>query len=228
VSGEREVLGDVAAPGRLRALITDLGGVLTTPLFDAFAAVEEHLGVPVAALGRAMATATERHGINPLFELEVGQISEQEFLARLEDALEEGLGRRVTLDGFSDRWWAGMSPEPATQELVAAVRAAGYRTALLTNNVREWEPRWRTMLPVDELFDVVVDSAFVGLRKPDAAIYRLTCERLGVAPEACVFLDDLEANVNAARQLGMTAVHHREPEQSVRAVLAALADGRVS
>jgi putative hydrolase of the HAD superfamily len=134
----------------------------------------------------------------------------------------------VVLDEFTERWWAAMAPEPATQALVAAARRAGYRTALLTNNVREWEPRWRSMLPVDELFDVVVDSAFVGLRKPDPAIYRLTCDRLGVAPEACVFVDDLEANVAAARELGMTAVHLRAPDQAVRAVLAALADGQLS
>jgi epoxide hydrolase-like predicted phosphatase len=84
------------------------------------------------------------------------------------------------------------------------------------------------MLPVDELFDVVVDSAFVGMRKPDPAIYRLTCERLALEPVQCVFLDDLEVNVDAARDLGMTAVHHRHPDQSVREVHAALADGRVS
>jgi putative hydrolase of the HAD superfamily len=222
------VRADVPPPGRLRALVTDLGGVLTTPLFDAFAAVEQHLGIPLAALGRAMSAAAARHGVNPLYELEVGRISEDEFLGRLGAALAEDLGRPVVLDEFTDRWWAAMAPEPATRDLVAAVRGAGYRTALLTNNVREWEPRWRRMLPVDDLFDVVVDSAFVGLRKPDPAIYRLTCERLGVALEECVFVDDLEANVDAARELGMTAVHHREPGQSVRDVLAVLEAGRSS
>jgi putative hydrolase of the HAD superfamily len=215
-------------PGQLRALVTDLGGVLTTPLFDAFAAVEEHLGIPLAAIGRAMGAATERFGVNPLYELEIGAITEAEFLGRLGDALAADLGRPVVLDEFTERWWAAMAPEPATQALVAAARAAGYRTALLTNNVREWEPRWRAMLPVDELFDVVVDSAFVGMRKPDPAIYRLTCERLALEPAQCVFLDDLEVNIDAARDLGMTAVHHRHPDQSVREVHAALADGRVS
>ena len=218
----------VPPPGRLQALVTDLGGVLTTPLFDAFAAVEQHLGISLGEIGRALAAAAERHGANPLFELELGRITEDEFLRRLERELGEQLGRPVVLDEFTDRWWAAMAPEPATQALVAAARDAGYRTALLTNNVREWESRWRPMLPVDDLFDVVVDSAFVALRKPDPAIYRLTCERLGVAPEVCVFVDDLEPNVVAARELGMTAVHHRAPDQAVRDVLAALADGRLS
>jgi putative hydrolase of the HAD superfamily len=218
----------VPAPGRFQALVTDLGGVLTTPLFDAFAAVETHLGISLGEIGRGLAAAAQRHGANPLFELELGHITEAEFLRRLERELSEDLGRPVALDEFTERWWAAMAPEPATQALVAAAHDAGYRTALLTNNVREWEPRWRPMLPVDELFDVVVDSAFVGLRKPDPAIYRLTCERLGVAPELCVFVDDLEPNIAAARELGMTAVHHRAPDQAVRDVLAALGDGRLS
>ena len=82
--------------------------------------------------------------------------------------------------------------------------------ALLTNNVREWEPLWRAMLPVDEIFELVVDSAFVGMRKPDHEIYELTIERLGDGVEAaqCLFIDDIEVNIAAARELGMSAVHY--------------------
>ena len=88
--------------------------------------------------------------------------------------------------------------------------------ALLTNNVREWEPLWRSMLPVDEIFELVVDSAFVGMRKPDAEIYELTLERLGgVAPAECLFVDDIEVNCDAARELGMSAVHFRDNEQAI-------------
>ena len=77
--------------------------------------------------------------------------------------------------------------------------------AICTNNVREWEARWRAMLPIDEIFDIVVDSAFVGMRKPDPEIYRLTLERLGAAPAEALFVDDVELNCEAARELGMTA-----------------------
>ena len=88
--------------------------------------------------------------------------------------------------------------------------------AMLTNNVREWEPRWRSMLPVDEIFELVVDSAFVGMRKPDAEIYELTLERLGdPEPGECLFIDDIEANVEAARELGISAVHYRSNEQAI-------------
>ena len=108
-------------------------------------------------------------------------------------------------------------------ELVRELRGDGIRAALLTNNVREWEPLWRAKLPeIDELFEVVVDSAFVGLRKPDPAIYSLTLERLGgVAAERCVFVDDLEVNCDTARELGMTAVRFESADQAIPEIRAA-------
>jgi putative hydrolase of the HAD superfamily len=88
--------------------------------------------------------------------------------------------------------------------------------ALLTNNVREWEELWRAKLPVDEIFEIVVDSAWVGMRKPDPEIYMLTVERLGgCRPPDCLFVDDNELNIEAARRLGMRAVHFRSNEQAI-------------
>jgi putative hydrolase of the HAD superfamily len=87
--------------------------------------------------------------------------------------------------------------------------------AMLTNNVREWEPLWRSMLPVDDVFELVVDSAFVGMRKPEPQIYALTLERLGLPAEACAFVDDLEINVDAARSLGMAGIVHRDTAATV-------------
>ena len=86
------------------------------------------------------------------------------------------------------------------------LKAGGTPIALLTNNVAEWGDNWRSTIPVDELFEIVVDSSAVQLRKPDPAIYLLTCERIGVAPEAAVFLDDNHDNIAAARALGMETV----------------------
>ena len=88
-------------------------------------------------------------------------------------------------------------------ELMRELKAAGLRMAMLTNNVREWEPVWRPMLPVDEIFETVVDSGFVGCRKPEARIYEMTLERLGLPAEACLFVDDLEPNIEGAREAGM-------------------------
>ena len=96
---------------------------------------------------------------------------------------------------------------------------------MLTNNVREWEPLWRAKLPVDEIFEVVVDSAFVGMRKPERAIYELTLERLGdVDASECVFVDDVDVNCAMATELGMTAVHYRDPESAIAEIRAAIGD----
>src|SRR4051794_21827083 len=96
---------------------------------------------------------------------------------------------------------------------------------LSTNNVREWEPLWRAKLPdVDELFEVVVDSGFVGMRKPDPEIYTLTLERLGdgLRAEDCAFLDDIEVNCETARSLGMTAIRFVDNKQAIAELDAAL------
>jgi putative hydrolase of the HAD superfamily len=95
---------------------------------------------------------------------------------------------------------------------VAALRAEGYTTALVTNNIREGESSWRAMLPVDDLFDVVVDSSAVGMRKPDPRIFAHTLSLLGgLAPDRAVFLDDVETNLTGARRAGLHTVLVGEP-----------------
>lgn len=206
----------------IRAIICDFGGVLTTPLGNAFAAWSKQSGVPLEALGAAMAKATEDHGgQHPLFMLERGELTEPEFLERLQDAMPAG----HDLGGMFDVWWGNLERNPEMIDLMADLGRRGLQMALLTNNVREWEPRWRPMLPeLDQIFEVVVDSGFVGMRKPEPAIYELTLERMGglVAPE-CLFVDDMELNCDAARELGMTAVQFHSTEQArgeIEAVLA--------
>ncbi len=108
-------------------------------------------------------------------------------------------------------------------DLMREAKASGRHMGLLTNNVREWEPLWRPMLPVDEIFEVVVDSGFVGSRKPEREIYELTLERMGgPAPQECLFIDDTDVNCDAARELGMTAVHYVHNEQAIPEIREAL------
>jgi epoxide hydrolase-like predicted phosphatase len=168
-----------------------------------------------------MGRAAEEHGDHPLFMLERGEITEAEFRQRIERHLEDGfdLARLRTL------YFERLDPNAEMIELVRELRGRGVRAALLTNNVREWEPLWRAKLPeIDELFELVVDSAFVGLRKPDPAIYALTLERLGgISPEQCVFVDDLDVNCEAARALGMAAVRFETAEQAIPEIESALA-----
>ncbi len=204
-------------------VICDFGGVLTTPLFYAFARVQEESGIPFEALGKALHRISVEDGAHPLFELEKGNLSEPDFVARLEQAVSAEVGRHVAMHEFSERYWAHLHPNDELIAYMAALRDRGYRMAMLTNNVREWEPRWRAMLPVDEIFELVVDSAFVGMRKPDPEIYELTCERLGVTAGECAFLDDIELNCQTARELGMTAVRFEETAQAIAALEAVLA-----
>lgn len=202
----------------IRALVSDFGGVLTAPLMDGFARIQTDLGIPAAAFGAAIAHAEVEHGQNPLYAVEVGAITEAEFLAILERELAPILERDVTLHGFGERYMAALDPNDALFACYRDLHARGIRLAMLTNNVREWESHWRTKLPIDEIFETVVDSGFVGLRKPDPAIYAIVLERLGLPAEACVFVDDLAHNVDAARELGFAVVHHVDTDATIAAL----------
>jgi putative hydrolase of the HAD superfamily len=206
----------------IRALISDFGGVLTSPLEAGFLAYQEEARISLEDLGRAMQDATDAYGDHPLYALERGEISEREFGRRLEEHLHDGfdLGR------LRELYFELLEPNVPMIGFVGEQRQSGLRTALLTNNVREWEPLWRAKLPeLDEIFEVVVDSAFVGMRKPEPRIYELTVERLGggLRAEDCLFLDDIELNCEAARALGMTAVHFQHADQAILELESALA-----
>ena len=210
---------------RLDAVISDFGGVLTTPLIESFMAFQDQTGILPETLGTTMEEIAEADGEHPLFELERGRTSEAAFLERMADELEHALGHRPEMHRFSEIYFEALKPNEPMIELMREVGDGGRRMALLTNNVREWEPLWRSMLPVDEIFEVVVDSAFVGCRKPEPRIYEITLERLGVEPQACLFVDDVADNCEGARALGITAVHFRSNEQAIAEIRAALGGG---
>ena len=204
-----------------RAVISDFGGVLTTPLIESFAAYQRRSGITPEALGQAMVNITEADGRHPLHQLELGRVTEHDFLRRLE----RELGGDVTLHEFRETYFEALNPNEEMIALMRDLRRRGLRTALLTNNVREWEPHWRPLLPdIDEIFEIVVDSAFVAMRKPDPEIYELTIERLGdgLRADECVFIDDVEVNCDAARGLGMRAVQFHDTRQATAELEAAL------
>jgi putative hydrolase of the HAD superfamily len=211
--------------GAIEAVISDFGGVLTTPLIESFMAFQDQTGISTEALGKGMQAATEANGDNPLFEMERGEISEAAFLDQLTDALEPLLGHRPRMHRFKEIYFEALEPNPAMIELMRELKGEGYRMAMLTNNVREWEPLWRSMLPVDEIFETVVDSGFVGCRKPEAEIYALALERIGLPAERCLFVDDIEVNCEGAERAGMAAVHFRDNEQAIAEVRGALRAG---
>jgi len=207
----------------IKALISDFGGVLTTPLSAGFLAYEEEAPFTLAELGQALQRAAERYGEHPLHSLERGEITEVEFARRVAEQLEDGFD----LARLRELYFERIDPNTPMIEFIGAQRRRGLRTALLTNNVREWEPLWRAKLPeLDEIFELVVDSAFVGMRKPEPGIYELTVERLGggLRLEECLFVDDIELNCESARELGMTAVHFQHAEQAIAELESALGE----
>ncbi|MFL5891596.1 MAG: HAD family hydrolase [Solirubrobacterales bacterium] len=208
----------------VKAVISDFGGVLTTPLLGSFMALQDEIGIEPGTLGRAMQRIAEHEGEHPLFELERGLISEADFLENLSRELEPELGHRPQLSRFSEIYFDALEVNEPMIGVMRRAKESGFRMALLTNNIREWEPLWRAMLPVDEIFELVVDSAFVGMRKPESGIYELTVERLGdgIGAVDCLFVDDVEVNIEAARDLGMQTVHFQSNDQAIPEIEAAL------
>jgi putative hydrolase of the HAD superfamily len=207
----------------IEVVVSDFGGVLTAPLEGSFRAFADQAGIPVGALREALVARAVREGVNPIHRLEVATLTEREFLDGLRADL-AALGHPdAPVDGFADAYFTHLDPNGPMLDALFEWKARGLRLALCTNNVAEWEAHWRALLPVDELFEVVVDSAFVGVRKPDRRIYEIVLERLGgVDGDACVFIDDIAENCVGATALGMQAVHFVDTVAAIDAVERAL------
>lgn len=207
---------------RLEAAVFDYGGVLTTPIGDSVRAWLEAEGIDPVSFIRALKAWLSRdapHG-TPIHRLETGELEPEEVGAHLAAELVRHDGRPVVTEGILGRLFAGMRVEPRMLDLVAELRGLGLRTALLSNSWGNAYPRER----LTGLFDEVVISAEVGLRKPQPEIYRLLLAGLGVEPERAVFVDDAEPNLEGARALGLHTVLHEDPDDT-RARLAALVPG---
>jgi putative hydrolase of the HAD superfamily len=193
-------------------VITDWGGVLTTPILDtvnAWIIADQIDRDSYAAVMRLWVRQAYDDGdVSPIHALERGECTPEEFEQQLAARLTSLDGREVLADGLLARMFAGSVLEAAMLDLIRSLRQAGLRTALLSNSWGEGDYP-RHLFP--ELFDVVVISAEVGMRKPEERIFRHTAALLGLEPEECVFIDDLEANVAAAEAIGLVALHHREP-----------------
>jgi len=217
----QETSEPVTASREFDAVIFDLGGVMTEPLFHHRTDVPpEYFSLIAFFLGEFRDHYHLTTGVHDLHLLEMGKISDDEFFDRMTARYvaegNEPVDPRKAQEVVFGR---GMIASAAMADAVRQIRDAGYKTALLTNISREGEAIFTKLFPVDELFDVVVDSSKVGMRKPDPEIYRLTCDRLGVAPERCLFIDDLLCNVEAADALGMQTIQCLDPDSVADAVV---------
>lgn len=206
----------------IELVIFDYGGVISESLLRDFSDFERRRELPAGSVSRLLfgdrpANAgggdpvdgsVDPDEISDFHRLETGELDFATYLNQVLAAAPGILGRDLEpadLEAFSGStgpriYW------PIVHE-IWRLRAQGLRLALLTNNVREFHDTWWDSFPVEECFDVVIDSSEVGMRKPDSRIYTLTCEQAGSKPTAAVFLDDNYDNIEAARALGIEVVH---------------------
>jgi epoxide hydrolase-like predicted phosphatase len=186
------------------ALLVDWGGVLTTNLFASFGAFCTDAGLAPEALAQRFRGDDAFRTL--LIAFEEGRVEEAAF----EECLGGMLG--VPHAALIDRMFARVGPDLAMLAAVGAARDAGIRTGLVSNS---WGTRRYDRALLEELFDGIVISGEVGIRKPAPEMYRLGAERAGAAPEACVFVDDLPFNLPPAAELGMATVHHTETSATI-------------
>ncbi|HEY5335642.1 MAG TPA: HAD family phosphatase [Mycobacteriales bacterium] len=198
-----------------KALILDYGGVLTGNLGDALNAWLAADDIDPEAFGALMREwLTPGAEINPIHELELGTLPNNDFETRLAARLVTRAGKSVAAEGLLLRMFAAFGEEPDMYALLLRARQSGVRTALLSNS-------WGNSYPREQfaaLFDVVVISGEVRLRKPDPEIYLLTARQLGLVPAECVFVDDLPPNVTAATETGMVGIRHADAATTVAEV----------
>ncbi|MGH6656426.1 MAG: HAD family hydrolase, partial [Actinocrinis sp.] len=202
---------------RYAAVVCDYGGVLTNPLLETYGSFADRFGLTLGRLGQALVDATERYGVGPMAALEVGAITEAQFLGRIAAELGQD-APDLAPDAFRAAWFAGRTGNAGLVAFLRRLRQRGYQLAMLTNNVAEWRANWRATIPVDELFGLVVDSSEERVRKPDREIYARLLDRLDLPPHWVLFLDDLQENCDAAAELGMTAIRFQDNAQAVRDV----------
>lgn len=191
---------------RYDAVLLDFGGVFTPSPFGAFEAAAERLGASPALVLELVFGPYDRDTDHPWHRLERGECG---FGETRQHIMERAAAQGLELDPL--RILAGMSMGGGVRaqlvDRVRGLRRDDYRTGLVTNNAREFGTSWRPLLPLDEIFDAVVDSSEVGVRKPDPRIFELALERVGgVSPSRCIFLDDYAGNVAAAERLGMAGI----------------------
>ncbi len=200
----------------VRGLIVDWGGVLTTSLKDAILTWIEKDDIELAGYREVMLEWVARSYagdgvVSPIHGLEDGSVPAADFERDLAAKLRTRDGGAVPAEGLLARMFAGFEPVEPMYDALRRARTAGVRTCLLSNSWGNAYPRERFA----DIFDQVVISSEVRLRKPDPAIFRHALDLLGLEAAECAFVDDIRPNVEAAERLGITGVHHTDAASTV-------------
>jgi epoxide hydrolase-like predicted phosphatase len=193
--------GDGPGP---RGLLVDWGGVMTSNMFETFGGFCRREGLSADKVAKQFRSDPASREL--LVGLETGALPEEEF----EVGFAEILG--VPAPGLIDRMFADSRMDEPMQRAVRNARGAGVKTGLLSNS---WGTRHYDRALLAELFDGIVISGEVGMRKPTPEIYTLAAQTVGLEPDQCVFVDDLRFNLDPAAELGMTTILHRDSEQTI-------------
>lgn len=201
----------------------DFGRVLSPPLDVLFQSYEEKTGIKKEELSSAMYSVAREMKVPTLAPIELALITEEEWMRRIHSWLNKRKidTSRSDLD-FGRQWFAGHTVNGSMKDLLLRLKDSGYKVGLLTNNVREWEPYWRSMVCLDEHLDTIIDSYAVGVRKPDPAIFLLATEKISSDPNQCILIDDLRENCLSAESCGWSSVQFSSDEQVVQDIIGLL------
>jgi putative hydrolase of the HAD superfamily len=202
-----------SGPRPYRGVILDWGGVMTNPIREMVKVWLDDEDVDHEHYATVMRPwvieAYDQNGdINPIHALERGECTTEEFERLLAARIARRDGVQLLAEGLLTRMFAGSALADSMHDAVRTIRAAGLRTGLLSNS---WGMADYPRHLFPGMFDVVVISAEVGMRKPEERIFRHAAGLLGLDPAECVFVDDIEVNVTAAESVGMTAILHTDP-----------------
>ncbi|ONH37076.1 MULTISPECIES: HAD family phosphatase [Protofrankia] len=203
------------SPVEISVVWCDFGGVLTSPIPEAFDRFVAAAGVPAAALRSAIDAVAGERGMRMIEPLERGLMTQHEWGLRVTAALAPEWTPRVDLTRFGDHWYEGRRMNNALLGCLADCRRRGLRVGLLTNSVAEWEPHRAALMPDAGVFEVTINSHEIGLRKPDPEIYQTAEDAFGVAPRQCLLIDDTPVNCAAAQARGWQTILHSSPEQTL-------------
>jgi putative hydrolase of the HAD superfamily len=194
---------------RFRAVLFDLGGVVFDSPLDGFARYEEEIGLPANFIRILNSTNSDT---NAWARFERGELDRDAFVAAFEA---EALAAGQRLSGLRVLESLKGDVRPAMLEAIQRLREAGFKLAALTNNVAPMATAEPGEFSLLSAFDVVIESSVVGVRKPEPKFYQLALDALDVAPEECVFLDDLGVNLKPARAMGMTTIKVAKPDDAL-------------